>query len=144
VVFSSHSRILCDYRELVDAEWKSGTVQLNKETKLEVARLAREFSAAARSGLALPGTLTRRFTRCSRPGCKCVGEPPALHGPYWSWTRKINNKTVTRYLSEEEIDDYQSFFDNAKRLRALLAEIEALSLTVIDDELCGKVVAGRI
>lgn len=109
-------------------------MQLDKETKLEVARLAREFAVTARSGLALPGTLTRRLTRCSRPGCKCVGEPAVLHGPYWSWTRKINNKTVTRYLSDEEIDDYQSFFDNAKRLRALLSEIEALSLQVVESQ----------
>jgi hypothetical protein len=116
----------------VDAEWKGGTVQLDRDTKLEVARLAREFSAAARSGLALPGSLTRRFTRCSKAGCKCVGDPPALHGPYWSWTRKINNKTVTRYLSEDEIEDYQSFFDNAKRLRALLTEIDALGLSVVE------------
>ena len=31
--------------------------------------------------------------------------------------RKINNKTVTRYLSDEEVADYEAFFDNAKRLR---------------------------
>jgi hypothetical protein len=55
-----------------------------------------------------------------------------LHGPYWSWTRKVDNKTQTRYLSDDEVDDYQAFFDNAKRLRSLLVELEALSLSVVE------------
>ena len=107
-------------------------MQLDKETKTEVARLGKEMAGVVRAGLALPGTLTLRHTRCGRAGCRCGADPPLLHGPYWSWTRKVNNKTQTRYLSDEEVDDYQAFFDNAKRLRALLAEIEALSLSVIE------------
>ena len=116
----------------MDPRWKGGTVQLDKETKTEVARLGKEMAGVVRAGLALPGTLTLRHTRCGRAGCRCGADPPLLHGPYWSWTRKVNNKTQTRYLSDEEVDDYQAFFDNAKRLRALLAEIEALSLSVIE------------
>jgi hypothetical protein len=119
---------------VADATWKGGTVQLDKETKLEVARLAREIAAVARSGPALPGTLTHRLTRCGQANCRCRAEPPVLHGPYWSWTRKIDNKTVTRYFNNEEIDDYQSFFDNAKRLRALLAQLEVVGLTIVDSE----------
>jgi hypothetical protein len=109
-------------------------VQLDKETKLEVARLAREIAAVARSGPALPGTLTHRLTRCGHASCRCRAEPPVLHGPYWSWTRKIDNKTVTRYLNNQEIGDYQPFFDNAKRLRALLAEVEAVGLTIVEGD----------
>ncbi len=108
-------------------------MQLDQATKTEVARLGKEIAAAARAGLALPGTLTHRHTRCGRSGCRCVADPPVLHGPYWSWTRKVDNKTVTRYLSDDEVGDYAAFFDNAKRLRALLAELEALSLTVVTD-----------
>lgn len=116
----------------MDAKWEGGIVQLDRATKAEVARLSSEIAAAARAGLALPGTLTHRRTRCGRAGCRCTADPPALHGPYWSWTRKIENKTVTRYLSEQEAVDYQAFFDNAKQLRALLAQLEALSLSVIE------------
>ena len=130
---SQYSIILYEYRAVVDATWKGGTVQLDKATKFEVARLAREIRDAARSGPALPGTLTHRLTRCGYAGCKCRAEPPMMHGPYWSWTRKIDNKTTTRYLSDEEIDDFQAFFDNAKRLRALFAELEALGLSVVED-----------
>jgi hypothetical protein len=107
-------------------------VQLDKETKAELSRLAQEMAGVARAGLALPGTLTQRHTRCGRVGCRCGADPPLLHGPYWSWTRKVDNKTQTRYLSDDEVDDYQAFFDNAKRLRSLLVELEALSLSVVE------------
>ena len=107
-------------------------MRLDKETKAEVSRLATEMAGVARSGPALPGTLTQRHTRCGRQGCRCGADPPQLHGPYWSWTRKVNNKTVTRYLSDEEVADYEAFFDNAKRLRALLGELENLGLSVIE------------
>ena len=45
-----------------------------------------------------------------------MADPPSLHGPYWSWTRKVNAKTVTRYVPEGQMADYQAFFDNAKHL----------------------------
>lgn len=79
-------------------------------------------------GFCLPGTLTERYTRCSSSGCRCKASPPALHGPYYSWTRKINGKTVTRTLTPEQARRYQPWFDDARQLRALAAELEALSL----------------
>jgi hypothetical protein len=82
----------------------------------------------AQLGFCLPGTLTERYTRCSSPGCHCHSNPPALHGPYYSWTRKINRKTITRTLTPEQAQRYQPWFDNARQLRALSAELEALSL----------------
>jgi hypothetical protein len=84
-------------------------------------------------GFCLPGTLTERRTRCSSPGCHCRADPPALHGPYYSWTRKINGKTVTRSLTAEQARRYQPWFDNARQLRALSAQLEALSLKIAQD-----------
>ncbi len=84
-------------------------------------------------GYCLPGTLTERLTRCSSSGCRCRSEPPALHGPYYSWTRKIGGKTVTRTLTAEQAHRYQPWFDDARRLRALAAELEALSLRLARD-----------
>jgi hypothetical protein len=39
---------------------------------------------------------------------------------------------VTRLLSEEQLDDYEVFFDNHRRLKELVAELEALSLSIVD------------
>jgi hypothetical protein len=92
-------------------------------------RIATELAAA---GLALPGTLTIRAYACGKPSCRCHADPPRLHGPYAEWTRKISGKTVTRRLSPAELTEYQPLFDNAKKLRALLAELQDLTLEIIE------------
>ncbi len=93
-------------------------------------REARDRIAAelARAGFALPGTLTVRSYACGKQSCRCHADPPRLHGPYAEWTRKIAGKTITRRLSPAELAEYQPLFDNAKKLRALLAELQDLTL----------------
>ena len=81
---------------------------------------------------ALPGTLTVRAYACGKPGCRCHADPPRLHGPYAEWTRKIGGKTVTRRLTPAELAEYQPLFDKAKRLRVLLAELQDLTLEIIE------------
>ncbi len=85
-------------------------------------------------GPCLPGSVAVRLGRCGKSYCSCRAEPPRLHGPYRSWTRKVAGKTVTRLLSEEQLVSYQAFFDNAKKLRALLFELEALGLELVEVE----------
>ena len=92
-------------------------------------RIAAELAAA---GFALPGTLTVRAYACGKPGCRCHADPPRLHGPYAEWTRKIDGKTVTRRLTTAELAEYQPLFDNAKKLRALLTELQDLTLEIIE------------
>ena len=55
-------------------------------------------------GLVLPGSLTDRTTRCQRAGCHCHADPPQLHGPYPTWTRKVSGRTVTRTLTTEDAE----------------------------------------
>ena len=98
-------------------------------------RIAAELASL---GLALPGTLIERHVRCGKPGCRCHADPPVLHGPYWQWTRKIGGKTVTRLVPDEQLDDYRQWLDNHRRLRALVAELEALTLAVADASQRGK------
>ena len=92
-------------------------------------KIAAQFAAA---GFALPGTLTIRAYACGKPNCRCHADPPRLHGPYAEWTRKIGGKTVTRRLTEAELADWQPLFDNAKKIRALLAELQDLTLEIIE------------
>ena len=82
---------------------------------------------------ALPGTLACRFMRCGKTNCRCKAEPPVLHGPYRHWTRTIAGKTQTRSLTEEQAQRYQPWFDNARRLRELLNELEERSLRAFHD-----------
>jgi hypothetical protein len=86
----------------------------------------------AATGFALPGTLTVRAYACGKPNCRCHADPPRLHGPYAEWTRKISGKTITRRLTEDELTAWQPLFDNAKKIRALLAELQDLTLEIIE------------
>jgi hypothetical protein len=93
------------------------------------AAIAAEIAGLA---FALPGTLIERPMRCGRARCRCHADPPQLHGPYHQWTRKTGGRTVTRFLSDDQLEDYQPWFDNHRRLRALVAELEALSQAIAD------------
>ena len=90
---------------------------------------AAELAAAA--GPALPGTLTVRSYACGKRHCRCHASPPVLHGPYAEWTRKIGGKTVTRRLTPEQLAAWQPLFDNARKMRDLLARIQDLTLHAI-------------
>jgi|SRR5271165_3964179 hypothetical protein len=81
----------------------------------------------AKLGPCLPGSLVTRSSRCGTPSCRCHTDPDRLHGPYLSWTRKVDDKTVTRNLDSEQAQRYRPWFENSKRLRALVSELEAVS-----------------
>jgi hypothetical protein len=55
-----------------------------------------------------------------------------LHGPYWHWTRKVAAKTVGRYLREDQAGDYHIWIDNDRRLRELVARLEALGVAALE------------
>jgi hypothetical protein len=82
------------------------------------------------AGFALPGTYLEYPHVCGKPNCRCTADPPRPHGPYHRWTRKVAGKTITRRLSDEQAQIYRPWFEEAQRLRALLSELEALSLRV--------------
>jgi hypothetical protein len=104
-------------------------------TRRQQARAAAIAAEIAALGFALPGTLTDRPMRCGHPRCRCHADPPQLHGPYHQWTRKKDGKTVTRFLSDDQLADYQPWFDNHRRLRELIAELETLSQAIADADL---------
>ena len=83
-------------------------------------------------GFAMPGTVLERRVRCGKKGCRCGADPPQLHGPYYQWTRKVAGKTETRLLSAAQMARYRDWFANARRIRALTGELEALSLEIAE------------
>jgi hypothetical protein len=106
-----------------------GNVPTASSQQARAAAIAAELASL---GPALPGTLTERHVRCGKPGCRCHADPPALHGPYWQWTRKVAGKTITRLVPGQQLDDYRHWLDNHHRLRALISELEDLTLAIAD------------
>lgn len=106
-----------------------GTVESPKSW--QSTRRALADSMAQIDGL-LPGSVVMRHMRCGKEGCACKADPPTLHGPYIQWTRTVDGKTVTRYLSEEQLASYQPWFDNARRLKEIVAKLEIASLHAVE------------
>ena len=103
-------------------------LRLSPEARAGLRRIRAELAA---TGPAVPGSVEVRRLRCGKAACACRATPPRLHGPYNVWTRKVAGRTVTRVLTDEELATYRPLLDNARRLRALVAELYALSLDAV-------------
>lgn len=96
-------------------------------------RRYRELAAQlADIGMISAGSLTRRYTRCTSPGCKCRADPPEPHGPYWQWTRKIDGKTVTRRLTPAEAKLYRQWIANDRRMRRIIEQMRTIAAKAAD------------
>ncbi|HLI33286.1 MAG TPA: DUF6788 family protein [Solirubrobacteraceae bacterium] len=82
----------------------------------------------------LPGSLNVVMNRCGKRGCACHADPPRLHGPYITWTRKVAGKTQTRRLSPAAMERYKPWFDSNRRLQALIAELQELGIERLEAE----------
>ena len=98
------------------------------------ARIAEIREELARIPMALPGSVTIRTYACGKAYCACHKDPPKLHGPYYSWTRKVDNKTVTKLLSAEQYEKLKPLLDNHRRMRELVTEMAEATIEVLRDE----------
>ena len=76
----------------------------------------------------LPQQRSRQWAR------RCHADPPQLHGPYLTSTRKVDNKTVTRTLDSAQADARRTLLDSARRLRELTSELKTLTLQQLRDD----------
>lgn len=103
-------------------------MRLERAQREEARQIAKELAKLARTAEVLPGSITERHTRCGRAGCACQADPPRRHGPYWQWTRKVANKTVSRWLGKEQADQCRRWVHNDRRIRELVARLETIGI----------------
>jgi hypothetical protein len=73
------------------------------------------------------GSVVVRTTSCGKPGCRCQGDPPQRHGPYYQWSRAVAGKTVSRRLDEREAGLYRGWIANRRRLERIIDRMEQVS-----------------
>ena len=99
----------------------------------DLARRHQQIQAeAAQIGIALPGSLTSRTTRCQRPGCPCRATPAVRHGPYPTWTRKAGARSITKTLTTQDAERLRPYFATHRRLRQPITELEAISIELAE------------
>jgi len=76
-------------------------------------------------GYILQGSVLRRYLqRSTISGDKA-------YGPYYIWTRKVNNKTVTKALTPEQAKLIRSAICRNRALELCLAQIRSISEQII-------------
>jgi len=102
---------------------------LERRYRALAAELADELATV---GFISPGSVVSRYTSCGKPGCRCQGDPPQRHGPYYQWSRAVAGKTVSRRLTEAEAELYQGWIANRRRIEQLITQMEQTSTTAAD------------
>lgn len=74
-----------------------------------------------------PGSVGSRYTSCGKPGCRCQGDPPQRHGPYYQWSRARGGKTVTRRLTASQAELYRGWIANRRRIEQLITQMAQIS-----------------
>lgn len=88
-------------------------------------------------GFLCVGSLQTRYLTCGNPGCRCHQDPDKRHGPYHYWTRKVNGRTVTVMLKEQQVPLYREWIENNRRLEKLVQEMRRISAQMLSVEAAG-------
>ena len=81
----------------------------------------------AEIGFIRSGSLAPRYNYCGKANCRCHGDPPKPHGPYFQWTAKVDGKTVNRRLTAREAQLYREWIANDRHLRAVVDQMRAVA-----------------
>ena len=80
------------------------------------------------TGFILHGTVRKHYMKCGHKGCRCYADPPQLHGPYYDWTRRVEGKTKTVRLTEDQASVIEEWISNMRRVEKIVSEIENISV----------------
>ncbi len=83
----------------------------------QIAAIKREFATL---GDLRPGSLTRQYTVCSPPGCRCKARPPQKHGPYYHLSYTRHGQGGTRLIKPAEVRTVRAAVANYARLKRLV------------------------
>jgi hypothetical protein len=85
----------------------------------------RQVNEAQPEGYILQGSVVRRNLQ------RKVGDALKTYGPYYLWTRKINNKTVTQALTAEQAQIIREAIRRNRELEHRLDRLRILSEQII-------------
>ena len=84
-------------------------------------------------GFISTGSVMKIYKTCGNPGCRCHKDKSKRHGPYNVWTRKVDAKTVTRTLNNEQAKIVRKCINNMRKLEKILDQMKDLSVQYIEN-----------
>jgi len=84
-------------------------------------------------GFITTGSLVKVYKTCGNPGCRCHKDRTKRHGPYNIWTRKVNSKTVTRTLTDDQAKLVQECIKNMRKIEKIIEQMKDTSVRYIEN-----------
>jgi hypothetical protein len=82
-----------------------------------------------------PGSLSRQYNVCGKPGCACKKRPnPQRHGPYYKVSYVYGRRFTSRFVPRQEVKEARLELANYKRLRQLIDEWVGLSIRLAKEK----------
>ena len=76
-----------------------------------------------------PGSLSKQYTVCGKPGCRCVDRKhPRKHGPYYQLSYVHQGKSTTQFIRPPFVPEVKRQLANYKRFRQLVDQWVHLAL----------------
>lgn len=88
----------------------------------------------AQVGLIAVGTITPRTITRPDPRDR---RKKKTYGPYYQWTYKVQGKTVTVNLTQEQSAEFRRAIENQRKLEAILSKMLKVSRTILQDTTVG-------
>jgi hypothetical protein len=82
--------------------------------------LKKQFDAV---GIMIPGSIQMVYLKCGKKNCCCHQDKNNRHGPYYLWYRRINGKTATQSITEEDVQTYRMWIGNRELLESLFQKM---------------------
>jgi hypothetical protein len=99
-----------------------------KVEKLE-AQIAQIKSQLQKHGAMRPGSLSRQYNVCGKPGCRCKSpKRPRRHGPYYQLNYVYRGKKTSQFIRREILSQVQTELVNFKQFRRLTQQWIGLAL----------------
>ncbi len=98
--------------------------------KLE-AQIALIKTQLQKQGAMRPGSLSRQYNVCGKPGCRCKDpKHPRRHGPYYQLNYVYQGKKTSQFIRREILRQVQTELANYKQFRRLTERWIGLALQV--------------
>ena len=99
------------------------------------ARIARIKKELVDLGPFHPGSLSRQYNVCGKPGCRCKARPkPHRHGPYYKVSYVFRGRFTSRFVPRQHLKAVRAELANYKRLRKLTEIWVGLALRLVKEK----------
>jgi hypothetical protein len=94
-------------------------------------RIAALKRLLGRLGPLHPGSLSKQYNVCGKPGCRCKDpQRPRRHGPYFQLNYVFRGKKTSRFIPNRQVRQLRAELANYKTLRRSTDQWTALALQI--------------